>query len=207
MQQLTLKITGTRPMLQHNGRLSNPLDEHTQKLKALHGKRKKTEEDLVSIMAVEARGACWETETGLLGVPSAAVWRCLFDAAKAFRMGQDIKRALIFSDVVEPLLVNDQEMSCDDFLGGVGDDLGKRIDYRPVRVQTSRVMRARPLIPTGWKTTHRFELLTDIIDPGDLDNIIIRAGRLGGLGDWRPTYGTFTTEASMAHVEDLADAA
>jgi hypothetical protein len=198
--QLTLEMTGTRPMLQHNGRLSNPLDEHTQALKALQGKRKKTDEDLIALMMAEARAGFWETPDGLVGVPSAAVWRCLFDAAKAFRMGQDVKRALVFSDVVEPLLIDGKETTCDDYL----KQSGKTIDYRPVKVQTSRVMRARPLIPEGWKTTHRFELLTDVIEPRDLEPVIERAGRLCGLGDWRPTYGTFTTEASVEEASDAA---
>ena len=55
-------------------------------------------------------------------------------------------------------------------------------------------MRARCLIPEGWTTTHRLQLLEDIIDPRDLTKVFDRAGRVVGVGDWRPIYGTFTTE-------------
>ncbi len=186
--KLTIELIGTRPMLQHNGRLANPLDQYAQALKAINGKRGKTDEDLQQVMMIEARGACWETTEGLLGVPNAAVWRCLFDAAKGFKRGQDIKRALILDDTVEPLLVSGKQVKCDDFLADLA-----HIDYRPVKIGMSKVMRARPRVD-DWSSTHHFELLTDVIEPRDLAPIFERAGRLCGLGDWRPTYGTFSVD-------------
>lgn len=191
--KLILALTGERPMLQHNSRLANPIDPYTQRLKSITGKRKKTDEDLVTIMRIEARGACWETHDGYLGVPTAAVWRCIFDAAKAFKLGQDIKRALLMSDAIEPLLVGGAKVKCDDFLSDPA-----HIDYRSVKVGTARTMRSRPIVPVGWQTTHTFELLSDVIDPRNLEPVIERAGRLVGLGDWRPTYGTFSAEVSSA---------
>jgi hypothetical protein len=189
--QLILAITGERPMLQHNARLANPINAYTQRLRSITGKRKKTDEDLVDIMSIEARGGCWETPDGYLGVPTAAVWRSIFDAAKAYKLGQDVKRALLMGDAVEPLLVNGKKVTCDEFLRDTAN-----IDYRSVKVGTSRTMRARPIIQAGWQTTHTFELLADVIDPRNLAPVIQRAGRLVGLGDWRPTYGTFTAEVS-----------
>lgn len=190
--KLVLTLTGIRPMLQHSGRLSNPIDPYTQRLKALTGKRKKTDEDLVAIMQVEARGGCWETPDGLLGVPNAAVWRSLYDAAKAYKRGEDIKRALLLDDDTAPLLLDGKSITCDKFLGDAS-----HIDYRPVKIQNRKTMRARPKVPSGWKSTHTFELLSDVIDPRDLAPIVERAGRLVGIGDWRPTYGTFTMEVSV----------
>lgn len=182
-----LTITGTRPLLMHNGRLANPLDPYTRALKELTGKRRKTDDDLVSIMQIEARGACWETGDGLLGIPNAAVWRCVYDAAKAYKRGEDVKRALLLSDDVMPLHVDGVTVTCDVWLKDAD-----HIDYRPVVVTGRRTMRARPIIPAGWTSTHHFELLTDVIDPRDLAPILERAGRLVGIGDWRPTYGTFS---------------
>jgi hypothetical protein len=182
--EIKLRLTGTKPMLHHNGRLANPLDRYTRELKALTGKRTKTDEDLIAIMRAEARGACWETDDGLLGVPTAAVWRCIYDAAKAYKRGEDVKRALSFADVTEPLLVAGSEVTCDEFL------TPNNIDYRPVKVQGKKTMRARP-IAREWETVHSLGLLEDVMNPRDLAPILERAGRLVGLGDWRPTYGTF----------------
>lgn len=175
-------------MLQHNGRLANPLDPWTQQLKALTSKRKKTDEDLMSIMAIEARGACWETETGEIGIPTAAVWRSIYDAATAYKFGANVKRALGFEDMTVPLLFEGKPQSCDTFLNEPG-----HIDYRPVVVNRARTMRARPRV-FGWQSTHTFELLEDVIDPRELVPVLERAGRLVGVGDWRPTYGKYAVE-------------
>jgi hypothetical protein len=176
-------------MLMHNGRLANPFDPHTQRLKSLTSKRKKTDQDLFNIIQYEARGGFWETEDELVGVPTAAVWRCFYDAAKQFKLGTTVKKALYFDDVVEPLLIQGGKVSCDDYL--------KRpdaIDIKTVKVQTSTTVRARPKIPTGWETTHTFELFVDVLDEHEIEQVMHSAGRLYGLGDWRPTYGRFTVE-------------
>lgn len=188
---ITIRLTGISPMLHHNGRLANPIDPHTRALKALTGKRKKTDEDLVEIMVAEARGGCWETRDGLLGLPTAAVWRCLYDAAKAFKQGENIKRALLFDDPehVDALVVDGRTHECDIW---VKDH--DHIDYRPVKVQGRKVMRARPLVPAGWQSEHTFDLLDDVLDARELAPILERAGRLVGVGDWRPTYGRFDVE-------------
>lgn len=185
--KVTLHLQGTRPMLHHNGRLANPLDPWTQEVKALAAKRKKTDEDLIALCRAEARGAIYETSEGLVGFPTQNVWRCVYDAATAFRRGADIKRALSFEDSSPPLLVAGSMVTVEDFL------TFENIDYRPVAVQRAKTMRARPIV-RDWSCTHHFELLEDVIDPRDLAPILERAGRLVGLGDWRPTYGTFTAE-------------
>jgi hypothetical protein len=41
-------------------------------------------------------------------------------------------------------------------------------------------------------------LFDDIINPTDLEKIFVRAGRLIGVGDWRPRFGTFTTRVVSA---------
>jgi hypothetical protein len=176
-------------MLQHNGRLANPLDPWTRRLAALTRKRSKTDEDLSQILWTEARGACWETPDGTLGIPLAAVWRCIYDAAKAYKRGEDIKRALSFEDATAPLLVAGAPVACDEFLTEKG-----HIDYRPVKIAGRKTMRARPRV---WEWSARVELtlLTDVLDVRDLSPILERAGRLVGIGDWRPIYGTFTATA------------
>lgn len=189
--QLTLTLTGTRPMLLHNRRLANPTDEWTRQLKQLTAKRKKTDEDLIDIMRVEARGAIYETSDGLLGLPTENVWRSLYDAATAFKRGQDIKRALSSPpDQMELLLVAGEQVKVETYL-----ENPDHIDYRSVKIMGKRTMRARPVV-NGWTTTHTFELLEDVIDPRDLVPIFERAGRLVGLGDWRPTWGTYSVEVT-----------
>lgn len=178
-------------MLMHNGRLANPLDDYTRALKALTSKLKKTDEDIWQIARIEARAGCWETDENLLGVPTAAVWRCFYDASKQFKLGTTVKKALYFDDVVQPLLVDGGKVACDDFVSDFAN-----VDYRTVKVKTATCMRARPKIQAGWETTHSFELFDDVLNERDLISVMESAGRLYGLGDWRPTYGRFVVDVT-----------
>jgi len=186
--ELRFKLTGVRPMLMHNGRLANPLDPYVQELKKLTGIRKKTDEILARIMELEARGGCYETDEGLLGQQTEAVWASFYEAAKAYRRGKDLERALIPIPETVPLQINGELVSADDFVKDLDN-----IDYRSVVVSRSRVMRSRPLAD-NWEAVHTMELLEDIVDEETLYPIIERAGRVVGLGDFRPRFGTFTAE-------------
>lgn len=192
---LTVQLAGTKPMLLHNGRLANPLDPYTRDLAAISKKRNKTDDDRFNMMAIEARGSCYETTDGLLAFPTANVWRSIYDAAKAYKLGVAIKRSLHFDDVNEPLYVDGATVNIDDDRWLQYPDT---IDYRPVKVGTAKTMRARPLIPNGWVTTHRFGLNEKEIDADSLVPVLHRAGSMIGLGDWRPTYGTFTAKVEVA---------
>lgn len=66
-------------------------------------------------------------------------------------------------------------------------------DRRRVTVQRSGITRIRPAMKAGWKC--EVELLCNI--PEYVDTLLLRqviddAGRLIGVGDFRPTFGRFT---------------
>lgn len=66
------------------------------------------------------------------------------------------------------------------------------LDTRRVMVQRAGVNRTRPAMKAGWKVT--FDLMVNIpeyIDRNSLRETIEAAGRLIGIGDFRPTYGRF----------------
>jgi len=65
-------------------------------------------------------------------------------------------------------------------------------DRRRVTVQRAGVTRVRPAMTKGWKLTFDFLVnLPEYIDANDLRETIESAGKLVGLGDFRPTYGRF----------------
>jgi hypothetical protein len=185
---IALHVEGARPILVNNGRLANALDPYTRRLKQLTGKRNKTDEDLIQIMRVEARGGAYETEDNKLAMPAENVWKSLHEAATAFKRGRDIQRGLIFdSTQIVPLLIDGKEQDVDEYLSDLD-----HIDYRTASPTRGRkVMRARPLIVLPWSCTVTFDLLTDVLDTRDLEPIIERAGRLVGLGNYRPNYGAY----------------
>lgn len=65
-------------------------------------------------------------------------------------------------------------------------------DRRRVVVQRNAITRVRPAMRAGWKA--QFDLMVNL--PEYIDEIFLRevlhmAGRLVGVGDFRPTYGRF----------------
>lgn len=65
-------------------------------------------------------------------------------------------------------------------------------DRRRVVVQRNGVNRIRPAMRAGWRA--EFELMVlvpEYIQTMDLQDAISTAGRLVGIGDFRPTYGRF----------------
>jgi hypothetical protein len=65
-------------------------------------------------------------------------------------------------------------------------------DKRRVVIQRSGVNRTRPAMKAGWEAEFQLMvLLPEYIGRSDLQDVITNAGRLIGLGDFRPTYGRF----------------
>lgn len=66
------------------------------------------------------------------------------------------------------------------------------LDRRRVMVQRQGITRVRPAMQKGWTATFEVQVLTpEYIELSFLNEIITQAGRLVGIGDFRPTYGRF----------------
>jgi hypothetical protein len=66
------------------------------------------------------------------------------------------------------------------------------LDTRRVMVQRAGVSRVRPAMKAGWRCEFQFLVnLPEYIDRTSLREVIEQAGRLIGVGDFRPTYGRF----------------
>lgn len=67
------------------------------------------------------------------------------------------------------------------------------LDRRRVTVQRSAITRVRPAFQPGWSTTVILSVLTpEYIDQGLLVDVLGAAGRLVGVGDFRPSFGRFS---------------
>jgi hypothetical protein len=66
------------------------------------------------------------------------------------------------------------------------------IDRRRVTIQRNAVTRQRPALRAGWRAEFDMQImLPEYIAPQLLNDVIQAAGRLVGLGDFRPTFGRF----------------
>jgi hypothetical protein len=71
-------------------------------------------------------------------------------------------------------------------------------DRRRVMIQRNGVTRVRPAMRTGWSVEIQLMVnLPEYIPPDALQDVLVNAGRLIGLADFRPTYGRF----AMQHFE------
>lgn len=76
------------------------------------------------------------------------------------------------------------------------------LDRRRVTVQRNGVTRERPALNAGWTAeVELMVLLPNYINSSLLRRTITDAGRLVGVGDFRPTFGRF----SITHFEVLKD--
>lgn len=65
-------------------------------------------------------------------------------------------------------------------------------DKRRVSIQRSAITRTRPAIKAGYEVDFQIMVnLPEYIRPADLHDVLVNAGRLVGIGDFRPTYGRF----------------
>lgn len=61
-----------------------------------------------------------------------------------------------------------------------------------VVIQRNAVTRIRPAMKAGWKVSFDFTVgLPEYIDQHLFNEVLVNAGRLIGIGDFRPTYGRF----------------
>jgi len=66
------------------------------------------------------------------------------------------------------------------------------VDQRRVCVQRSGITRCRPAMHSGWTTDVLIQvLLPEYISAEILNEVVQSAGRLIGVGDFRPSYGRF----------------
>jgi hypothetical protein len=71
-----------------------------------------------------------------------------------------------------------------------------------VVVQRNAITRTRPCFLKGWEATFIFLILLPEYIPIDIfSQVVSEAGRLIGIGDFRPTYGRF----SVINIKELKD--
>jgi hypothetical protein len=73
-------------------------------------------------------------------------------------------------------------------------------DRRRAVVQRNGINRTRPAMRVGWKcSVDLLVTLPEYIPPQELNDTIAAAGRLIGVGDFRPTYGRFVITSFGVH--------
>jgi hypothetical protein len=190
MKTLEVKWTGIRPLIMHNGLMADPTNSLVRRIKEItsKGTKKLTDADYEERDRLEwEAGLYWDEEDGLI-VPSDNIERCIQLGAQKSRIGKDVQAA-VFCTAPHVPLIHAGPKDKDKLYADPRFTLRKG-----VAVQKSRIIRIRPMIPTGWTMQFTIEFDENIVNPKNLTKAMQDAGSLVGLGDWRPKFGRFLVE-------------
>ena len=189
MKYLTITLTGAEgsALLTHNERLANAQDEIARGMKSITSKRTKTDDDHAELARMEFLGGVYLTDEGKVGLPTWNVFRSLQDGAKLNRLGKSVERGLFVAgpDVI-PIKHAGPDTPEAMFAAGC-------VDQRSVKVGQQKVTRTRPVF-RNWSVAAEFVIDTEVLRLDELEMIADNAGRMVGIGDYRPRFGRFTAK-------------
>jgi hypothetical protein len=187
---LPVKWTGIRPLIMHNGLMADWKHPLVQQLKDIvsKGSRKLTEADFEKRERLEwDAGLYWDDQDGLF-IPGDNIERCIQKGAEKSRIGKDIAACVFCAQPIVPLEYDGpkdrNKMYAD----------SRFVLRKGIVIKKSRIIRVRPMIPTGWSLTFELEFDSTIVNPKALMRAMVDAGTIIGLGDWRPKFGRFLVE-------------
>src|SRR5271165_5862329 len=153
-----VKIEGTRPLLMHNGRLSDPLDEATRKLSAAAKKKQKSMDEQVEVGRLEFDGGLyWDEKLGPY-IPVDNLQAMIIEGARKRKLGKDFES--LVEIVVPDTGVEGYKL---EYKGPRDPETmwsSKMFLRKGARVGQSRVVRTRPRF-SGWSLRFEVEILDD----------------------------------------------
>lgn len=166
------EIEGTAALLFHKW----DCDSVEAKSKANKGSKAKKSDDIQSYV--------YRNENGFICLPSEYVRMSVVNAAKYTQDPRSPRKSAM--DLFKAGVV------CLDELCSLGTSDWDYLDRRRVVVQRNGVTRSRPAFQKGWKAKVQLMVNTpEYITPQFLHDRLSAAGRLIGVGDFRPTFGRF----------------
>jgi hypothetical protein len=167
-----VSVLGTAPILYHRW----SVDGVEAKAKAAKGSKAKKEDDLESYVYRDSKG--------YLSIPGEYFRMSLINAAK-FKQDPRSPRKSAMDLFKAAVVVLEEHCS-------LGVKEWTYVDKRRVQIQRNAITRARPAVEAGWKCDVLLQvLLPEYVGPDLLNEVIQSAGRLVGVGDFRPTFGRF----------------
>lgn len=166
-------IEGTARLLMHRW----SVESIAAKAAAAKGSVAKKTDDVESYV--------YRLDNGMLAIPGEYL-RCALVAAAKYRQDPRSPRKSA-CDLFKAAVVASTE------LASLGIKQWDFLDQRRVMVQRNGLTRERPGVNVGWRITVDLLVLTpEYVNPHLLREVIVDAGRLVGIGDFRPTFGRFS---------------
>lgn len=165
-------LEGVAPLLFHRWNC----EAVEEKSKAAKGSRAKKSDDVESYV--------YRNDKGELCLPGEYVRQSIVNAGRSMQDPRSPRKSA--KDLFNAVVVSLTELS------SLGVKQWDYLDKRRVVVQRSAITRSRPAMKEGWRAT--FVLMVNepgYVSPQLLHQALSQAGRLVGVGDFRPSYGRF----------------
>lgn len=184
----SIKNAENTPLLMHNGQLADPLNRYAKALKVITSKKKKTEVDLEDMAKAEWYGGLYYAEDIGVYIPGGVLEAAIINGAKKNKLGMAFKSAVFCND---NFALNYSGPKTPEKLW----ESGKFKDTRGAGVMGKRVMRTRPIF-NEWSLDFEINVLPDCeVEVEQVKQALAVAGKMVGIGDYRPRYGRFTVES------------
>lgn len=199
MKSITTTWTGIRPLIMSNPQtveIANPFAINSRRVNGLlKAARKKGDENRMAELADEQKrgdweaSAYWDTKEKRFFIPDTCLLACIRNGAAAAKKGKDIDRAVIITEVEAVIETEIKHNSLDAYY--------KNENFRlecPAKVPPKTgalIWKVRCMMPTGWKISFEIEFDENIVAEKSLREALELAGRLSGIGGWRPKFGRF----------------
>lgn len=169
-------VEGTARLLMHRW----SVESIEAKANAPKGSAAKKTDDIQSYV--------YRDDDGRMAIPGEYL-RCALVAAAKYRQDPRSPRKSA-CDLFKAAVVASTELAT------LNCDTWDFIDRRRVMVQRSGITRERPGFNAGWRAAFDLLVVTpEYVNASLLRDVIVDAGRLIGLGDFRPTFGRFAITA------------
>ena len=202
---IEVQIQGTTDLLLHSSAGMNPKNQVNKTIEPIKNRKGKAKTEYVLASMEKAdwlNSGVWGTEGRCYlqgedfifegysnpAVPTEYLIRSVQEAAKASKMGKQVSQSVTPAD--DELIFLDYE-GTKDASEMWEDPYGRFVDCRSVRIGTSKIMRNRVRIPSGYTGAASLLIDTSLIDIDSVKNFIIDAGRRIGIGDFRVKFGKF----------------
>lgn len=182
MDTATVRVSGTAPLLMHNVRLANPLDEYVKLIKLITSKPKKTDADYEELFKLEHAGGLYYNEKIGPYLPGRMIRAAMINGARLLKLGTALERTLLVKET-QAKLIYDGPRDRDKLYTS-----GHYTDIRSVSAQGTRgggkTMRCRPMFEQ-WGIEFTLSVDPTIISLDNLRQCVERAGAYHGFGDGR----------------------
>lgn len=171
--RIMVAIQGTSPILFHRWNCESV----ESKAKAKKGSAEKKSDDVESYV--------YRNDKGEICIPGEYLRGAVIAAAKFQQDPRSPRKSA--ADLFKAAIVSLTELS------SLGVKTWDYLDKRRVVIQRNAITRSRPAMKEGWLAKFILQCqLPEYVDAPLLNSTIQAAGRLIGLGDFRPSYGRFS---------------